>query len=69
MLCLEYVNYEERKPCMLCLDEAEDVLNSRIGSKTLGVAPGKIKHHDDECLLWVSEKNKELRTVVDYAKK
>ena len=48
---------------MLCLDETEDVSNSRIGSKTLGFVPEKIQYHDDECLLWVSEKNKELRTV------
>ena len=48
---------------MLWLDETEDVLNSRIGLKTLGFVPGKINYHDNECLLWVSEKNKELRTV------
>ena len=48
---------------MLCLDETEDILNSRIGSKTVGFISGKIQYHDDECLLWVSQKNKELRTV------
>ena len=48
---------------MLCLDETEDVLNSRIGSKTVGFVLGKTQYNDGECLLWVSEKHKELRTV------
>jgi hypothetical protein len=27
------LNYEERKPCMLCWDETKDILNSKIGAK------------------------------------
>lgn len=55
---LTYLDYEERKPCILCSDATEDILNSRIGSKTVGAVSGKTQYHDDECLLWVSEKDK-----------
>ena len=57
------MNHEERKPCKLCLEQTEDVLNSRIGPKALGFLPEKKEYHDDECLIWVSHKDKELRTV------
>ena len=59
------MNYEERKPCKLCLDQTEDVLNSSIGSKVLGFVSEKPKYHDEDCLVWMSEKgkDKEMRTV------
>ena len=55
--------HEERNPCNLCLEETEDVLNSRIGSKMLGFVSGKAQYHDDGCQFWISERCKETRTV------
>ena len=59
------MNYEERTPCKLCLDQTEDVLNSSIGSKVLGFVSDKTQYHDEDCLVWMSEKSndKEMRTV------
>ena len=42
---LTYMNYEERTPCKLCLDQTEDVLNSSIGSKVLGFVSDKTRHN------------------------
>ena len=55
---LAFSNFETKKPCGLCLEATEDVLNSRIGSKTLGFVSGETQYHDDECLLWVQKKTK-----------
>ena len=62
---LTYMNYEERTPCNLCLDQTEDVLNSSVGSKVLGFVSDKTQYHDEDCLVWMSEKgkDKEMRTV------
>jgi hypothetical protein len=62
---LTYLDHEERKPCKICLEQTEDVLNSSIGSKVLGFVSDKTQYHDEDCLVWMSEKgkDKELRTV------
>jgi len=60
---LTHVHYEEKEPCKCCESETKDILNFRIGSKAIGFVSEKKQYHDEECLLWVSDKDKELRTV------
>ena len=62
---LTYLNHEKRKPCKLCLEQTEDVLNSSIGSKVLGFVSVKTQYHDEDCLTCISEQSedKEMRTV------
>ena len=55
--------YEKREPCKYCIDETEDVLNSSIGSKSIGFVSEKKQYHDERCSLWVSGQDTELRTV------
>ena len=47
------------------MGQTEDVLNSSVGSKVLGFLSDKTQYHDEDCLIWMSEKgkDKEMRTV------
>ena len=60
---LSQTQYKKGEPCKLCLEQTEDILNSSIGPKALGFIPENKEYHDDECLIWVSHTDKELRTV------
>ena len=55
--------YDKGKPCKVCLEQTEDILNSSIGTKALGFIPERKEYHDDECLIWVSDKDREHRTL------
>ena len=55
--------YDLKTPCKFCVDSAEDVLNSGIGSKWIGFIPNKDEYHDDECLCWIGHKPKEKRKI------
>ena len=55
--------YYKGTPCKVCLEQTEDILNSSIGPKALGFIPERKEYHDDECLIWVSHKDREHRTV------
>jgi hypothetical protein len=51
----------KKLPCKLCKEVTEDTINSRYGSKALGFIHGKGQYHDDECLIWVSDKDKVIK--------
>jgi hypothetical protein len=55
--------YYKGTPCKGCIEQTEDILNSSIGPKAIGFIPERKEYHDDECLIWVSHKDREHRTV------
>jgi hypothetical protein len=60
---LSETQHYKGRPCKVCLAQTEDILNSSIGPKALGFIPERKEYHDDECLIWVSDKDREHRTL------
>ena len=55
--------YETKVPCKVCREISEDTINSSVQPKGIGFIPGKEEYHDDECLIWVSHKDKVLKQI------
>ena len=60
--------FEEKNPCRICINETEDVLCSTIGPKWHGFILGRVEYQDDECLCWISHKQKK-RCICRYYEK
>ena len=55
--------YEEKIPCRLRKEVADDVLNSRVGLKRLGFIHGWEEYQDEDFLIWVSRKIEEKKVI------
>jgi hypothetical protein len=55
--------YEAKKPCKLRKEYTEDTINSSVQPKGIGFIPGKEGYHDEDCLIWVSHKERILKQI------
>jgi hypothetical protein len=55
--------YEAKNPCRLCKETTQDTINSSILPKGIGFIKGSDEYHDDDCLIWVSHKDRILKQI------